>query len=106
MCGLTDFSTSQQGAGRESRDVVPVCHVHIGHRITSRRNKESSEPLVRTPAERQQQPAAAVVATAAPNSAWNEYPGQSELQCPQCLARFNDTQAADYLNHCEECARL
>ncbi|KAM4585457.1 TNFAIP3-interacting protein 2 [Odontesthes bonariensis] len=96
----------QQGAGRESRDVVPVCHVHIGHRITSRRNKESSEPLVRTPAERQQQPAVAAVATASPNSAWNECPGLSELQCPQCLARFNDTEAAEYLNHCEECARL
>ncbi|XP_028255064.1 TNFAIP3-interacting protein 2 [Parambassis ranga] len=91
----------QQGASRESRDVVPMCRVHIGHRI-SRRNNDSSEPLLRVTAERQQQPAAAV----SPNSAWNDCPDLSELQCPQCLARFNDTEAAEYLNHCLECARL
>uniref|UniRef100_A0A8C7XBR7 TNFAIP3-interacting protein 2 n=1 Tax=Oryzias sinensis TaxID=183150 RepID=A0A8C7XBR7_9TELE len=39
------------------------------------------------------------------HAAWMS-PGLSELQCPQCLARFNDTEAAEYLNHCEECARL
>uniref|UniRef100_A0A3Q1FCI1 TNFAIP3-interacting protein 2 n=1 Tax=Acanthochromis polyacanthus TaxID=80966 RepID=A0A3Q1FCI1_9TELE len=91
----------KQGASRDSRDVVPMCRVHIGHRITSRRNKDTSEPLLRTSAEKQQ-PAAA----AAPDSAWNECTGLSELQCPQCLARFNDTDAAEYLNHCEECAQL
>ncbi|XP_041839613.1 TNFAIP3-interacting protein 2 isoform X2 [Melanotaenia boesemani] len=98
----------KQGASRESResrDVIPMCRVHIGHRISTRRSKDTSEPLVRTPAERQQQPTAAAAA-ATPNSAWNEYPGVSELQCPQCLAKFNDTEAAEYLNHCEECARL
>ncbi|XP_008295208.1 TNFAIP3-interacting protein 2 isoform X2 [Stegastes partitus] len=100
----------KQGASRDSRDVVPMCRVRIGHRITSRRNKDTSEPLLRTPAERQQQqqqqqqqPAAAA---AAPSSVWREIPGLSELQCPQCLARFNDTDAAEYLNHCEECAQL
>lgn len=99
----------QQGASRESRDVVPLCHVHIGHRISSKRSKDTSEPLLRTTAERRQQqhqhqqPAAAA---ATPNSAWNEHPGMSELQCPQCLATFSDTKAAEYLNHCLECARV
>ncbi|XP_047431953.1 TNFAIP3-interacting protein 2 isoform X2 [Mugil cephalus] len=105
----------KQGASRESResrDVVPLCRVHIGHRISSRRNKDSSEPLLRATAERQQQPppaaaaAPAAPAAATPNSAWNEDPGQSELQCPRCYTRFNDTEAAEYLNHWEECARL
>uniref|UniRef100_A0A3Q4GZD9 TNFAIP3 interacting protein 2 n=1 Tax=Neolamprologus brichardi TaxID=32507 RepID=A0A3Q4GZD9_NEOBR len=94
---------------QESRDVVPLCHVHIGHRISSKRSKDTSEPLLRTTAERRQQhqqhqqPAAAA---ATPNSAWNEHPGMSELQCPQCLATFSDTKAAEYLNHCLECARV
>lgn len=93
----------QQGTSRDNRDVVPMCRVHIGHRITSRRHKDSSEPLLRTTAEMQQQPAAAA---ATPSPAWNECPGMSELQCPRCLARFSDTDAAEYLNHCEECAKL
>ncbi|XP_075947595.1 TNFAIP3-interacting protein 2 isoform X3 [Anarhichas minor] len=93
----------KQGA---SREVVPMCRVHIGHRITSRRHKDSSEPLLRTTAELQQQPAAtAAAAAAAPRPAWNERPGLSELQCPQCFVNFSDTDTAEYLNHCEECAR-
>ncbi|KAK9540616.1 hypothetical protein VZT92_003057 [Zoarces viviparus] len=96
----------QQGA---SREVAPMCRVHIGHRITSRRHKDSSEPLLRTTAELQQQPAAAATAAAAaaasPRPAWNERPGLSELQCPQCFVTFSDTDTAEYLNHCEECAR-
>ncbi|XP_031719166.1 TNFAIP3-interacting protein 2 isoform X1 [Anarrhichthys ocellatus] len=32
-------------------------------------------------------------------------PGLSELQCPQCFVTFSDTDTAEYLNHCEECAR-
>lgn len=93
----------QQGASRENREVVPMCRVHIGHRITSRRHKDSSEPLLRNTAEMQKQPAAAA---ATPSPAWNECPGMSELQCPRCLATFSDTDAAEYLNHCEECAKL
>ncbi|XP_054460754.1 TNFAIP3-interacting protein 2 isoform X2 [Anoplopoma fimbria] len=95
----------KQGASRETRDVVPVCRVHIGHRITSRRHKDSSEPLLRTTAElqQQQQPAAAAAAAI---PAWNERPGLSELQCPRCLATFRDTDYSEYLNHCEDCARL
>ncbi|XP_044047587.1 TNFAIP3-interacting protein 2 isoform X2 [Siniperca chuatsi] len=93
----------KQGANRENREVVPMCHVHIGHRISSRRQKDSSEPLLRTTAEMQQQPAA-VAAT--PNPAWSNCPGLSELQCPRCHAKFNDRDATAYLNHCEECAKL
>ncbi|KAF1395442.1 hypothetical protein PFLUV_G00011560 [Perca fluviatilis] len=98
----------QQGASRESREVVPMCRVHIGHRISSRRHKDSSEPLLRAAAEIQQQPAAtgATAAAATPNPAWNQCPGLSELQCPRCLATFSDSDAAEYLNHCEECAKL
>lgn len=59
---------------------------------------------MRATAEMQKQPAAA--ATTAPNPVWNNCPGLSELQCPQCLATFNDRDAAEYLNHCEECAKL
>ncbi|XP_041789405.1 TNFAIP3-interacting protein 2 isoform X1 [Chelmon rostratus] len=95
----------QQGASRENREVVPMCRVHIGHRISSRRHKDSSEPLLRTTAE-MQPPAAAAAATSPPNPAWNECPGLSELQCPQCLATFSDGETAEYLNHCEECAKL
>ncbi|MED6264322.1 hypothetical protein CHARACLAT_013615 [Characodon lateralis] len=96
----------QQGASRESRDVVPLCRVHIGHRISPRRNKDSSEPLLRTAPEREQPaapppPATALAATVATN--WRD---QSELQCPQCHARFNDTEAAECMKHLEECARL
>ncbi|TKS68459.1 TNFAIP3-interacting protein 2 A20-binding inhibitor of NF-kappa-B activation 2 [Collichthys lucidus] len=94
----------QQGASRESREVVPMCRVHIGHRISSRRHKDSSEPLLRNNAEMQQQPAAAAATTSAP--AWNDRPGMSELQCPRCLATFSDVDIAEYLNHCEECAKL
>uniref|UniRef100_A0A3P9MS73 TNFAIP3-interacting protein 2 n=1 Tax=Poecilia reticulata TaxID=8081 RepID=A0A3P9MS73_POERE len=79
---------------QDSRDVVPLCRVHIGHRISPRRNKDSSEPLLRMAADRQQQQAAA------------ESPGPSELQCPQCHARFNDTEAAECMKHFDECARL
>lgn len=56
-------------------------------------------------AEMQKQPAAAAAKTT-PNLAWNDCPGLSELQCPRCLATFNDRDAAEYLNHCEECAKL
>ncbi|KAM4750813.1 TNFAIP3-interacting protein 2 [Anableps anableps] len=99
----------QQGASRGSRDIVPMCRVHIGHRISPRRNKDSSEPLLRTAPERQQPavpppPAAAAAAMAATN--WSECPGPSELQCPQCHARFNDTEAAECMKHFDECARL
>uniref|UniRef100_A0A3B5KWX5 TNFAIP3-interacting protein 2 n=1 Tax=Xiphophorus couchianus TaxID=32473 RepID=A0A3B5KWX5_9TELE len=37
---------------------------------------------------------------------WSECPGPSELQCPQCHARFNDTEAAECMKHFDECARL
>ncbi|XP_063740629.1 TNFAIP3-interacting protein 2 isoform X2 [Eleginops maclovinus] len=95
----------KQGASRESRDNRDtMCRVHIGHRISSRRLKDPSEPLLRSPAEMQQQQPAA--AAAAPSPAWDENPGLSELQCPHCLRLYRDTDAAEYLNHCEECAKL
>ncbi|KAI9525459.1 hypothetical protein NQZ68_006006 [Dissostichus eleginoides] len=94
----------QQGASRDNREVVPMCRVHIGHRITSRRHKDSSEPLLRNPAETQQQPVAP--AAAPPSPAWDETPALSELQCPHCLRLYRDTDAKEYLNHCEECAKL
>ncbi|XP_028457710.1 TNFAIP3-interacting protein 2 isoform X2 [Perca flavescens] len=96
----------KQGASKENREVVPMCRVHIGHRISSRRHKDSSEPLLRAAAEMQQQPAAAAAAATTPSPAWNQCPGLSELQCPRCLATFSDSDAAEYLNHCEECAKL
>lgn len=93
----------QQGAIRVNREVVPMCRVRVEHRISSRRHKDSAEHLLRANTETQQQPAAAA---AAPNPGWNEYPGLSELQCPRCLSKFNDMDAAEYLNHFEECAKL
>ncbi|XP_056264985.1 TNFAIP3-interacting protein 2 isoform X2 [Pseudoliparis swirei] len=102
----------KKGASRESREVVvPMCRVHIGHRITPRRHKDSPDsPLLRTAAELQQQPAAAaaaaIAAAATPSPAWSERPGLSELQCPRCFATFSDTDAAEYMNHWEECARI
>ncbi|KAM9857506.1 TNFAIP3-interacting protein 2 isoform 2-T2 [Aulostomus maculatus] len=99
----------KQGSSRETREVVPMCRVHIGHRISSRRHRDTAEHILRTNTETQQQPAAAAAAAAATttqNPGWNEGPGMSELQCPRCLATFNDTDAVEYLNHCEECATL
>uniref|UniRef100_A0A3B5KQY5 TNFAIP3-interacting protein 2 n=1 Tax=Xiphophorus couchianus TaxID=32473 RepID=A0A3B5KQY5_9TELE len=44
--------------------------------------------------------------SAAAATNWSECPGPSELQCPQCHARFNDTEAAECMKHFDECARL
>ncbi|XP_058495561.1 TNFAIP3-interacting protein 2 isoform X2 [Solea solea] len=100
----------KQGATRENRDVVPMCRVHIGHRISSRRHKDNAEHLLRTTAETQQQPvpatAAVAAVAAAVNPVWSECPGLSELQCPRCQAKFSDTDTAEYLKHWEECAKL
>ncbi|XP_062244590.1 TNFAIP3-interacting protein 2 isoform X1 [Platichthys flesus] len=97
----------QQGATRENRCVVPMCRVHIGHRISTRRHKDNTEHLLRTTAETQQQlqqqPAAAA-ATSSP--AWSECQDLSELQCPRCMAKFSDADTAEYLKHWEECAKL
>ncbi|XP_018558751.1 TNFAIP3-interacting protein 2 isoform X1 [Lates calcarifer] len=93
----------QQGASRENRDVVPMCRVHIGHRISTRRSKDNAERLLRTTAETQQQPAAAA---ATPNPAWSECLGLSDLQCPRCQAKFSESESAEYLKHWEECAKL
>lgn len=79
--------------------MIPVCRVHIGHRITTKRHKDSAEPVVR--AEVQQEPAAP-----APNLTWNSGHGPSDLQCPRCQATFSDREAAEYLIHWEECAKL
>ncbi|XP_010793065.1 TNFAIP3-interacting protein 2 isoform X2 [Notothenia coriiceps] len=95
----------KQGASRDNREAVPTCRVHIGHRmIPSRRHKDSSEPLLRNPAETQQQPVAP--AAAPPVPAWDETQALSELQCPHCLRLFRDRDSVEYLNHCEECAKL
>lgn len=93
-----------------------MCCVHIGHRISSRRHKDSSELLLRASADTRKQPAAAAVAAApaattvgaavAPHTNWNTFTGLSELQCPRCLATFHDRDAVEYLNHCEECAKV
>lgn len=56
---------------------------------------------MRSTAEVQQKAAAA-----APNLTWNAGQGLSDLQCPRCQATFSDKEAAEYLNHCEECAKL
>lgn len=101
---LTLSDCRQQGAGREPRDLLPVCRVHIGHRITSRWRKDSPEPVVRGTAEVQQKPAAA--ASAAQNPTWNGGQVLSDLQCPRCLATFSEREATECLNHCEECAKL
>lgn len=96
--------------------MVPVCCVHIGHRISSRRHKDSSEPLLRASADSRKQPAAVAAApvavagstgaAVAPKTNWNTFTGLSELQCPRCLATFHDRDAVEYLNHCEECAKV
>lgn len=92
----------QQGSARDNRDVVPLCRVHIGHQIAHRRNKDSAKHLVRSSAERQQQQAPAAAASQSPP--WSDCPDQSELRCPCCQARFNDTEK--YYEHWVECAEL
>lgn len=83
-----------------------MCRVHIGHRISSRRQKDDAEHLLRTTAETQQQQQQPAAAAATPSPAWTECSGQSELQCPLCQAKFNDGQTAEYLKHWEECVKL
>ncbi|XP_053711049.1 TNFAIP3-interacting protein 2 isoform X2 [Synchiropus splendidus] len=92
----------KQAAASENREAAPVCRVHIGHRISSRRHRESAERMLKTKCEMQQQ----LPAAASQNLARSVDVGLSELQCPRCLAIFSDTDAAEYLNHCEECAKL
>ncbi|XP_061686237.1 TNFAIP3-interacting protein 2 [Syngnathoides biaculeatus] len=94
----------KQGAGRETRE-VPLCHVHIGHRMSSsssrRPHRDVGDHLAaRTNAQRR-----STLSGAAPQAApLTEAP--SDLQCPRCLAIFSEDDAARYLNHCEECATL
>uniref|UniRef100_A0A3B4A7E5 TNFAIP3-interacting protein 2 n=1 Tax=Periophthalmus magnuspinnatus TaxID=409849 RepID=A0A3B4A7E5_9GOBI len=78
------------------QDIVPLCRVHIGHRIAPRRRNDP-EHLVQT-ADRQQQPP--------PLQSPPQGSDQSELRCPRCQAQFDDTQAAQYFDHWEECARI
>ncbi|XP_029291033.1 TNFAIP3-interacting protein 2 isoform X2 [Cottoperca gobio] len=85
-----------EGTSRENRESVPMCRVHIGHMISSRRHKDSSEPLLRT----------AAAAAATPSPAWSECPAQSELQCPYCFVTYSERETTEYLNHCEECVKL
>lgn len=72
-----------QGRGQE---VVATCRVHTGRRGSPR---HQTNPVT----QRLRSSAAFPVATA-------------ELECPRCLAKFDDAQAKEYLSHCEECARL
>ncbi|XP_060942806.1 TNFAIP3-interacting protein 2 isoform X2 [Limanda limanda] len=100
----------KQGATREqNRCVVPMCRVHIGHRISTRRHKDNTEHLLRTTAETQTQPQPQqqlAAAAATPSPAWSECQDLSELQCPRCMAKYSDTDTAEYLKHWEECAKL
>lgn len=59
---------------------------------------------MRSTAEVQQKPVAG--AAAALNLTLNGGQRLSDLQCPQCHATFSDREAAEYLNHCQECANL
>ncbi|XP_077381416.1 TNFAIP3-interacting protein 2 [Festucalex cinctus] len=108
----------KQGASRETRE-VPVCHVHIGHRVSttsssSRRHHRDvgDRTVARANMQRQSAPSAAAAppppvalpALLPQNAALAEVP--SDLQCPRCLATFSEDDAARYLNHCEECATL
>lgn len=97
----------QQGAVRESRDrdIVPLCRVHIGHRMAPRRTKDT-ELLVRSSADRQQQAPSAASPRSPLWSEREEREEQTELRCPRCQARFNDTDTAQYFEHWEECAKL
>lgn len=64
---------------------------------------------MRSTAEVRQKPAASVVVAggaAAENLAWHGGQGLSDLQCPRCQATFSDRETTEYLNHCEECAKL
>ncbi|XP_054636438.1 TNFAIP3-interacting protein 2 isoform X2 [Dunckerocampus dactyliophorus] len=93
----------KQGASRE----MPLCHVHIGHRVSSRRYRDATEHPARTNVSSQHQLAASPSAgtmAATQNPAFHT--DLSDLQCPRCLATFHEDAATEYLNHCEECATL
>ncbi|XP_072320183.1 TNFAIP3-interacting protein 2 isoform X1 [Eucyclogobius newberryi] len=94
------------------RDIVPLCRVHIGHRIAPRRTKDT-EHVARSSADRRrqerqehQQPPQPSGAAAPQRPHWSESAEQSELRCPRCQARFSDAEAAQYFDHWEECARI
>ncbi|XP_051941072.1 TNFAIP3-interacting protein 2 [Hippocampus zosterae] len=101
----------KQGSTRETRE-VPVCHVHIGHRVSSSSSSRRHHRDVgdcsgaRNNTPRLLAPPAAVASPPAlpQDAALMEVP--SDLQCPRCFATFSEDDAARYLNHCEECATL
>ncbi|KAL1023488.1 hypothetical protein UPYG_G00041400 [Umbra pygmaea] len=93
-----------------ARDAAPTCRV--GHRISPHAHPDSAEPLLRNsadpPAARRQScnSAGASAAALSPGLAWTGRQSSSELQCPRCLTTYDDAHAVEYLNHCEECAKL
>ncbi|KAJ8001281.1 hypothetical protein DPEC_G00192690 [Dallia pectoralis] len=92
------------------RDATSTCRIR--HRISPQSRRDSVEPVLRNGAEppaakRQSVTLAGATAVAmAPGSVWTARQGTSELQCPRCLTTYDDAQTAEYLNHCEECAKL
>ncbi|XP_064783583.1 TNFAIP3-interacting protein 2-like [Oncorhynchus masou masou] len=95
-----------------TRDVDSTFRVHMGHRISPRMSTDSAEPLLRNsvdpPATKLQSGTSPGAASAvlAPSPTWTKCQGSSDLQCPQCFTTYDDAHAVEYLNHCEECARL
>ncbi|XP_019899193.1 TNFAIP3-interacting protein 2 isoform X2 [Esox lucius] len=93
-----------------ARDATSACRLR--HRISPHSRPDSAEPVIRNiaepPAAKRQSVnlAGAPAAALATGPAWTVRQGLSELQCPRCLTTYDDAHTAEYLNHCEECAKL
>ncbi|XP_062333331.1 TNFAIP3-interacting protein 2 [Osmerus eperlanus] len=107
-----EVSRLQQQLHAQSRgkDATATCRVHTGVRVSPHRRMDTAQSLLRTstdlPVPKHQTSQSAAAQTELLVPAWMESRGLSELQCPRCFTTFDENQATEYLNHCEECARL
>ncbi|KAF7710083.1 TNFAIP3-interacting protein 2 isoform X1 [Silurus meridionalis] len=84
---------------QNSREATPTRRLLPNLKKTSRKQAETVEPLLRNspPDSSARRPIAQLAAFGT---------GTSELQCPLCHTMYDDNHTDEYMNHCEECARL
>ncbi|XP_026880180.1 TNFAIP3-interacting protein 2 [Electrophorus electricus] len=82
---------------QNAREATSARRLHISLKKPVRKQTDTAETLLRSsPAD-----------SSAKRTA-GHWPAQdtAELQCPLCAARYDNKHTAEFLNHCEECAKL